>query len=188
MARCRRPPRALARIPQGDGARARSCARPRSSRPATTRRSSPAARRCRRRSATRILARLADLLGLPLDARRPRRGTRSRSARSSRELLRDERKVLGLYDTTITVTDPFPDRDAVRGPGSRRSRASAPAYTMAVNRLLRSEIGVETDREYALLSLRGQPGLEERRRAARVRVRLPARPTTSATGCRSTRT
>ena len=68
-----------------------------------------------------------------------------------RELLRDERKVLGLYDTTITATDPFPDRDEFSWPDPTLSGIS-PAYTMAVNRMLRSEIGVETDREYTLLS------------------------------------
>jgi carboxypeptidase C (cathepsin A) len=69
-----------------------------------------------------------------------------------RELLRDERKVLGLYDTTITATDPFPDRDEFSWPDPTLSGIS-PAYTAAVNRMLRSEIGVETDREYALLSM-----------------------------------
>ena len=68
-----------------------------------------------------------------------------------RELLRDERKVLGLYDTTITATDPFPDRDEFTWPDPTLSGIS-PAYTIAVNRMLRSEIGVETDREYTLLS------------------------------------
>jgi carboxypeptidase C (cathepsin A) len=68
-----------------------------------------------------------------------------------RELLRDERKVLGLYDTTITATDPFPDRTDFSWPDPTLSGIS-PAYTMAVNRMLRSEIGVQTDREYALLS------------------------------------
>ena len=69
-----------------------------------------------------------------------------------RELLRDERKVLGLYDTTITATDPFPDRDGFRVAGSDAVRASARRTPLAVNRMLRSEIGVETDREYTLLS------------------------------------
>ena len=98
----------------------------------------------------RILARLADLLGLPLDLV-VRAGGRITMLAFVRELLRDERKVLGLYDTTITVTDPFPDRDPFTGPDPTLS-GSTPAYTMAVNRLLRSEIGVKTDREYALLS------------------------------------
>jgi carboxypeptidase C (cathepsin A) len=69
----------------------------------------------------------------------------------ARELLRDERRVVGLYDATITVTDPFPDRESFAGPDPTLSGIS-PAYTMAVNRQLRSEIGVETDREYLLLS------------------------------------
>ena len=69
----------------------------------------------------------------------------------SRELLRDQRKVLGLYDATITVTDPFPDRDSFVGPDPTLSGIT-PAYTMAINRQLRSEIGVETDREYVLMS------------------------------------
>lgn len=98
----------------------------------------------------RILTRQADLIGLPVDLvvrAEGRIGIRS----FSRELLRDERKVLGLYDTTITVTDPFPDRDTFLGPDPTLHGFS-PAFTMGVNRMLRSEIGVETDREYTLLS------------------------------------
>jgi carboxypeptidase C (cathepsin A) len=98
----------------------------------------------------RILNRLADLTGLPL-ALVSRAEGRITIRAFSRELLRDERKVLGLYDATITVTDPFPDRESFAGPDPTLSGIS-PAYTMAINRQLRSEIGVETDREYALLS------------------------------------
>jgi carboxypeptidase C (cathepsin A) len=99
---------------------------------------------------TRILSRLADLIGLPLDVITRAEG-RITIQRFVRELLRDERKVVGLYDTTITATDPFPDRDEFGWPDPTLSGIS-PAYTTAVNRVLRSEIGVETDREYALLS------------------------------------
>jgi carboxypeptidase C (cathepsin A) len=98
----------------------------------------------------RILGRLADLLGLPVDLVARAEG-RITIRTFSRELLRDERKVLGLYDATITVTDPYPDRDSFAGPDPTLSGIS-PAYTMAINRQLRSEIGVETDREYLLLS------------------------------------
>jgi carboxypeptidase C (cathepsin A) len=98
----------------------------------------------------RILSRQADLIGLPLDM--VTRGEGRIPIQSfARELLRDERRVVGLYDATITVTDPFPDRDSFAGPDPTLSGIS-PAYTMAVNRQLRSEIGVETDREYTLLS------------------------------------
>jgi carboxypeptidase C (cathepsin A) len=99
---------------------------------------------------TRIFTRLADIVGLSPEIVVRAEG-RVGLFRFVRELLRDERKVLGLYDTTITATDPFPDRDEFTWPDPTLSGIS-PAYTMAVNRMLRSEIGVETDREYTLLS------------------------------------
>jgi carboxypeptidase C (cathepsin A) len=99
----------------------------------------------------RVLERLADFLGLPVELVSRAEG-RIQPRAFTRELLRDERKVLGAYDATITTTDPFPDRDSFEGPDPTLSGISA-AYTGAVNRLLRSEIGVETDREYTLLSL-----------------------------------
>jgi carboxypeptidase C (cathepsin A) len=102
------------------------------------------------RERDRVLSRLADLIGLPLELVVRAEG-RVSIVTFVRELLRDQRKVLGLYDTTITATDPFPDRDAPAWPDPTLSGIT-PAYTMAVNRMLRSEIGVETDREYALLS------------------------------------
>jgi carboxypeptidase C (cathepsin A) len=98
----------------------------------------------------RILTRLADLVGLPQDMVTRAEG-RVTVRVFTRELLRDDRKVLGLYDATITVTDPFPDRESFAGPDPTLSGIS-PAYTMAINRQLRSEIGVDTDREYTVLS------------------------------------
>jgi carboxypeptidase C (cathepsin A) len=98
----------------------------------------------------RILGRLADLIGLPVDMVTRAEG-RITILQFVRNLLRDERKVLGLYDSTITVTDPFPDRDSFAGPDPTLSGIGA-AYTMAINRQLRAEIGVETDREYEVLS------------------------------------
>jgi carboxypeptidase C (cathepsin A) len=99
----------------------------------------------------RILTRHADLIGLPA-AMVARAEGRVPITVFAHELLRDERKVLGLYDATITVTDPFPDRESFAGPDPTLS-GIGPAYTMAINRQLRSEIGVETDREYTVLSL-----------------------------------
>jgi carboxypeptidase C (cathepsin A) len=98
----------------------------------------------------RILQRQADLIGLPVELVRRAEG-RVTIRTFTRELLRDERKVLGLYDATITVTDPFPDRDSFTGPDPTLSGSSA-AFTMGINRMLRSEIGVDTDREYTLLN------------------------------------
>ena len=98
----------------------------------------------------RILGRLADLIGLSTDlvARAEGRITMGVFAH---ELLRDERKVLGLYDTTVTATDPFPDREEFAGADPTLAGMD-PVYMTAINRHLRSGIGVETDREYMLLS------------------------------------
>ena len=98
----------------------------------------------------RILGRLADLIGLPTDLVARAEG-RITIDMFTRELLRDERRVLGLYDATITTTDPFPDREAFAGPDPTLA-GIAPAYTTAINRQLRSAIGVQTDREYLVLS------------------------------------
>ena len=98
----------------------------------------------------RILGRQADLIGLPAELVARAEGRISLGV-FTRELLRDERKVLGLYDATVTTTDPFPDREAFEGPDATLG-GIGPAYTMAINRQLRSEIGVETDREYIVLS------------------------------------
>jgi carboxypeptidase C (cathepsin A) len=97
-----------------------------------------------------VLGRLADLIGLPVEMVERAEG-RVTIGKFTRELLRDERKVLGLYDATITSTDPFPDRDAFAGPDPTLKGIES-TYTMAVNRQLRQEIGIETDREYMLLS------------------------------------
>ncbi len=98
----------------------------------------------------RILERLADLIGLPVGivARAEGRITIDVFAR---ELLRDTRKVIGRYDATITGSDPFPDREPYAGPDPTFTGVM-PAYTMAINQYLRSEIGIETDREYVVLS------------------------------------
>ena len=99
----------------------------------------------------RTLSRLADLLGLPLELVTRAEGRVSPIV-FARELLRAERKVVGYYDVSITSTDPFPDRPDHEAPDPTLAGIS-PAYTAAVNRQLRSEIGVRTDREYRLLSL-----------------------------------
>jgi carboxypeptidase C (cathepsin A) len=99
----------------------------------------------------RILTRLADLIGLPVEFVTRGEGRIPINV-FARELLRDERMVVGLYDATITSIDPFPDREPFSGPDPTLS-GIGPAYTAAVNRQLRTEIGVETDREYTLLSL-----------------------------------
>jgi len=103
------------------------------------------------RERARVLDRLAELTGLATEVVARPEG-RVSMLTFARELLRDERKVLGLYDTTITATDPFPDRDGGLTWPDPTLSGITPAYTMAVNRMLRSEIGVQTEREYELIS------------------------------------
>jgi carboxypeptidase C (cathepsin A) len=98
----------------------------------------------------RILGRLADLIGLPLEFVTRAEG-RITINMFRRELLRDERRVLGLYDATVTAIDPFPDRQPFAGADPTLA-GFGPAFSTAINRQLRREIGVETEREYIVLS------------------------------------
>jgi carboxypeptidase C (cathepsin A) len=98
----------------------------------------------------RVLKRYADLIGLDL-AFVTRAEGRVRITQFARELLRDGQKVVGCYDATILATDPFPDRDVYGGADPTLTGITT-AFTMAINRQLRTEIGVETDREYKLLN------------------------------------
>jgi carboxypeptidase C (cathepsin A) len=99
----------------------------------------------------RTLTRLADLVGLPVELVTRAEGRISPIV-FARELLRERQKVVGFYDVSITSTDPFPDRAQHEAPDPTLAGIS-PAYTAAINRQLRSEIGVRTDREYRLLSI-----------------------------------
>jgi carboxypeptidase C (cathepsin A) len=99
----------------------------------------------------RVLTRFADITGLDAGLVTRAEG-RVRVDRFVHELLRDEGKVVGRYDATITATDPFPDREPFGGADPTLTGFGA-AFTTAVNNQLRQVIGVETDREYKLLSL-----------------------------------
>ena len=69
----------------------------------------------------------------------------------ARELLRDQQKVCGLYDASLTVVDPFPDRVFYEGPDPTLSSIDR-IFQAAINSHLRETLGVETDLDYQLLS------------------------------------
>jgi len=98
----------------------------------------------------RTMARAAAFLGLPL-ARVARSEGRISPRLFARELLREEGRVCGLYDATITVRDPFPDRAAFEGPDPTLVGIER-VFTSGINKRIRGEIGVKTEREYHLLS------------------------------------
>ena len=69
----------------------------------------------------------------------------------ARMLLKDERKIVGFYDSTITAVDPFADRDMHEAPDPTLTSIER-VFTSGINQMLRSHIGIETDRRYTLLS------------------------------------
>ncbi len=95
----------------------------------------------------RIIGRLADLVGLPAEMVARAEG-RITIQMFTRELLRDERKVLGLYDATVTT-----DRSrigGVRRPRPTLAGIDPPTQPRSAGNSI--QIGVETDREYTVLS------------------------------------
>lgn len=70
----------------------------------------------------------------------------------ARELLREEGLVCGLYDAAITGPNVFPDREGSPNPDPTLAGIMS-AYTAGINTLLRSDLGLTTDREYLLLGV-----------------------------------
>jgi len=100
---------------------------------------------------TRVFSRAADFLGLAQGFVRMAHG-RVPFWRFARELLKDEQKILGVYDATITGIDPFPDRENHEGPDPTFAGIDR-IFTSGINHVLRAEIGIESERRYELLSL-----------------------------------
>jgi len=98
-----------------------------------------------------VFTRAADFLGLPEEFVRLAHG-RVPFWRFARELLKSEQKILGVYDATITGVDPFPDRENHEGPDPTFAGIDR-IFTSGINHVLRSEIGIDSERRYELLSL-----------------------------------
>lgn len=98
-----------------------------------------------------VLGQLADLTGLDPGVVERHRG-RIPMTTFARELLRDERRILGLYDTTVSVVDPFPDREPSPGPDPTLAGIEH-VFTTGVNHVLRDWLQVQTERQYVLLSM-----------------------------------
>ena len=68
-----------------------------------------------------------------------------------RLLLQKDRKWCGMYDTSATSYDPFPDRDSFEGPDPTLSGIE-PVFASGINSLLREELELECERQYRLLN------------------------------------
>jgi carboxypeptidase C (cathepsin A) len=94
--------------------------------------------------------RMADLIGLPV-ALVERHAGRINIEVFAREVLRDQQRIVGLYDASITAIDPFPDRTVYEGIDPTLDGLDR-MFTGAINSHLRDTLAVETDLTYNLLN------------------------------------
>lgn len=81
-----------------------------------------------------------------------RAGGRIGTDKFCRLLLREERKLVGRYDGSITTLDPYPDRDHYAGPDPTLCSIDR-LFTGGINQHLRSTLAVETELDYRTLSM-----------------------------------
>jgi carboxypeptidase C (cathepsin A) len=93
--------------------------------------------------------RVAELLGLP-ERIVDRHDGRIPISVFAKELLRDDGRVLSLYEGSIDSPDPNPDESRL-GPDPMLDGVLAP-YATAFNAYVRSELGYETDTPYRILN------------------------------------
>jgi len=93
---------------------------------------------------------LANLIGLPA-LLIEQKGGRIGIDVFARELLREQQRIVGLYDASITAIDPFPDRPLFEGTDPTLDGLDR-LFTGGINSHLRGTLGVETDLTYNLLN------------------------------------
>jgi carboxypeptidase C (cathepsin A) len=93
---------------------------------------------------------LAALIGLPV-AFVERQAGRIGIEAFARELLRDQQKIVGLYDAAMTAIDPFPDRVLYEGSDPTLDGVDR-LFTGAINSHLRDTLGIDTTLTYHLLN------------------------------------
>lgn len=101
--------------------------------------------------AERIAGRMSDLIGIDAGLLLRANG-RVDSTTFARELLRDERRLCGHYDASLTAVDPYPDRPTYEGPDPTLAAIDR-YYTGAIHQHLLGALGVESDLDYQLLRL-----------------------------------
>lgn len=97
-----------------------------------------------------VYGELADWVGLPRSVVQRHRG-RLDIGLFARELLRDQERILGLYDASVTAIDPFPDRLLSEGTDPTLDGVDR-LFTGAINSHLRSTLGLSTPLTYHLLN------------------------------------
>ena len=100
---------------------------------------------------TAIAKRMAELTGLS-EAFIENVGGRITAPQFCRELLKDQKRVLGLYDASLSTADPFPDRTNFEGPDPSLLSIDR-LFTAAINQQLRSTLKVDSELDYRLLCM-----------------------------------
>ena len=100
----------------------------------------------------KIIAEAARYTGIPAEVLERNRG-RLGFDFFARNLLRNERKILGLYDSSLAVDDPTPEKDGYEGPEPTLNMLDR-VFAAGINTQLRKEIGLDTERDYELLSMK----------------------------------
>ena len=98
-----------------------------------------------------VLNSAADFIGIPRNTLQLKNG-RIQIEYFVKNLLRNEKKLLGLYDASLTEADPFPDRDNHEGPDPTLHSIER-IFASGINTQLRKNIGLDTERDYNLLSM-----------------------------------
>ncbi|TNE41914.1 MAG: peptidase S10 [Alphaproteobacteria bacterium] len=98
----------------------------------------------------KLLRALSDWLGLSKEVIELHQG-KINFLTFTRELFRDERKVLGWYDAAILADDPFPASGDFKGVDMTLGGQDR-IYTVGANTHIRENLGVESDLKYELLS------------------------------------
>lgn len=99
----------------------------------------------------RVLNTAADFIGLPRDVLKAKAG-RIDLLFFAKNLLREQGRHLGLYDASVSVTDPFTEKEDLDAPDPTLHILER-VFASAINTQLRKHVGLETDRDYELLSM-----------------------------------
>lgn len=98
-----------------------------------------------------VMTKIAAYTGLELDFVMRKQG-RISELDFARWLFKKDHKFCGMYDGSVTAVDPFPDRDGFVGPDPTLFSIDR-VFSGGANHLIREWLGVETPREYTLLSM-----------------------------------
>lgn len=98
-----------------------------------------------------IIQQMVNLTGLP-QSLIERADGRISATTFCRELLRDQRRLCGHYDASISTVDPFPDRNNYEGPDPSLFSIDR-LYSGSINHHLRATLNVDTELDYRLLSM-----------------------------------